>query len=444
MTASAASSSRTPTPSNPRGERLRASPRPEPDEQEEGEPGRDHDASARERDEHGQDQHEGRAPREHHPLRAAALDPAQPARVAPGLLGQPRGEADGEECRELDVAREVVLADEGAERRHRRHAPDAVELVGEHQARDEAVDGDGDRTRHDRDRRSQQQASLAQRRRRRERERHEPGREREEAPRRLGVERDRVRSGSEDGRGFATSGCQTAALPGASQVCSAAGNGTSWRTASSERPSHGHVAPPASGSEPRRRPTRKPRAPSTSATSAIVRVAQGSTLPNGQGDSTTSATSTDRATVELAGGARCVPSAGSLRAAYRGGAGASRAYSRSGRSRGSQSTRKSRPRRRSGSPSESGRATPAQPADVASTGRSAGSVRVRAEALEARGRRPRSRISERPTVLRPASCVSKILSVEVVVGHTYAGTRAVPASARSSIANPPAHGLAHR
>ena len=73
---------------------------------------------------------------------------------------RPDGEAHREERRELDVAGEVVLADEGAEGGDGGHGPGAEELVAEGEAGDEAVDRDEDGARHDRDRGAELRAAL--------------------------------------------------------------------------------------------------------------------------------------------------------------------------------------------------------------------------------------------------------------------------------------------
>ena len=57
------------------------------------------------------------------------------------LVEGAEGEPQGEKARHADVAREVVLADEGSERCHRRYGEHPEEPVPEHDAAHEAVDG---------------------------------------------------------------------------------------------------------------------------------------------------------------------------------------------------------------------------------------------------------------------------------------------------------------
>ena len=118
-----------------------------------------HDAAARERDGHGQHEHGGRTPGGDDPHRATAVEPAQPLAPVARLVGEARGQAEREAGGELDVACEVVLADEGAERRDGRHVEDAEQLVAEQQPRHEPVNRHEQRAADDERRRAQQRGA---------------------------------------------------------------------------------------------------------------------------------------------------------------------------------------------------------------------------------------------------------------------------------------------
>ncbi len=111
-----------------------------------------------------------------------------------------------------------------------------------------------------------------------------------------------------------TSGCQTAAEPGAIQRWRPSGSGMSWKTARAQRPRSGQAS--ARGNAAARRVRESQRnAPSAvaSETSAIACVVRRCTLPKGQGDRTTSPTRTASAAFDPApAGAGVGPGIGGL------------------------------------------------------------------------------------------------------------------------------------